>query len=154
MVSKRRQFLSDYPELNEPIDGHGMTFEDIESVRRERLELLRHEMLVLADAADSWREAFYWLARETVPGLMTTVEMEKFGLAPPRHAGRPREWDGPRGYILLRRIDQICTERGRGIRDAIRTIKKKYPAIYRSWSARTIETRYHELRRKSKTDVR
>lgn len=124
------------PALNEPI--REIEPEAIERLRNEKLELLLDEYEIEPWAENPWRDLCYRLACDHVPGMMLRSK-----------AGRPRLWQGARGQILFRMVNDLKAERKRGLRDAIRSTKKGLPRLFGAYSERELETRYYELRKKN-----
>jgi hypothetical protein len=156
-------------ERDEFIAKHERWLESIHEERLEKLVLLLRHYDVARDDPDRWRRLAFRMALDFVPGMRVEYEI-------PRQRGRPRKWKGELGKIFYRHIQAINKERGRGVRDAIRTLLKRLGdssnglitnAVYprndgdelktlsdelsgskRSNSAvRTLEARYHELAR-------
>jgi hypothetical protein len=84
----------------------------------------------------------YFLAVDFVPG-MTILN------APPRKAGRPRKWKGisSDGPFLVHVVEAIQEERKKGISDAVRTAKKRFPERWPDYDAETLVARYYDARK-------
>lgn len=69
------------------------------------------------------------------------------GWYPPK-AGRPKKWRGPESLQLVSVVQTISRERRRGIPDAIRMAKKRFPNLWKEYDEATLKTRYYESLRR------
>jgi hypothetical protein len=118
--------------------------ERISSELRERLELLLEHYKIsdvptLSDAK-RWRALAYALARDFVPGMQVLKRA-------PRKRGRPptKKWKESRiAAHLVEVVESIRLERKKGISDAVRTAKKRYPKAWPGMTADSLVSRYYE----------
>jgi hypothetical protein len=151
------------------IEQHERWLESIYDERLEKLALLLKHYGIEREDPRCWKRLSFRMAQDFVPGMRVEYEL-------PRQRGRPRKWKGEFGDIFYRQIQAITKERGRGVRDAIRTLLKRLgsngsiadKAYQRNMSdelrtlsdelsnskqspsvVRTLEARYHELAREA-----
>jgi|GraSoiStandDraft_24_1057298.scaffolds.fasta_scaffold99089_4 hypothetical protein len=119
------------------------TFErEIERIcaeRREKLELLlEHYHLNALSDAKRWRALASALACEFVRGMHVLKR-------PPRKRGRPPIWKkGDHAEHLVQAVESILSERKKGIRDAVRQAKKRYPEAWPGIKSDSLVSRYYE----------
>jgi hypothetical protein len=117
------------------IYGPSATSEDADKhlldLRIAKIPMLLDHYGIKCDDDGLWAKLSYALACEFVPG---------FQLA--RKRGRPSKpwWHDE---ILFDRVHDIAKERNRGISDAVRVARKRYPEL-RPYTAEGLEARYYE----------
>jgi hypothetical protein len=102
----------------------------------KKLNLLLDHYDIPRDDGDRWLRLSWELACEFLPGMQFTEWQ------PPKDTW---EW---RSIILAARVDVLQEQRNRGIRDAIRTLQKRFPE-WRRYKPKALEARYYEAKKKS-----
>jgi len=113
--------------------------ERISFERREKLELLlEHYMIPALSDAKRWRALAYALACDFVPGMQVLKRA-------PRKRGRPPIWkkSSIAGH-LVEVVESIKLERKKGIPDAVRIAKRRYPEAWPGITADSLVARYYE----------
>ena len=125
--------------LKAPIVYSDRAFRD----RQEKLELLfGHYGINALSEAKRWKALAYALACHLVPGMKVVKRA-------PRKRGRPptQEWKKFRNAKrLVEVIESIEVERNRGISDAARQAKRRYPNDWPEISPKSLVSRYYEAR--------
>ena len=126
--------------LETPIVYSDRAFRD----RQEKLELLfEHYEINASSEAKRWKALAYALACHLVPGMHVLKRA-------PSKPGRPttKGWKKSRNAKrLVEVIESIEIERGKGIPDAARQAKKRYPDDWPGISAKSLVSRYYEARK-------
>jgi hypothetical protein len=113
--------------------------ERISAERREKLELiLEHYHVNTLSDAKRWRVLAYALACEFVRGMHVLKRA-------PRKRGRPPKWKKSSiAAHLVEVVESIKLERKKGILDAVRIAKKRYPEAWPGITADSPVSRYYE----------
>jgi len=108
--------------------------------RTEKLLLLLKHYNINLSSPDKWLMLCWSLAAEL--GVMEVI------FEPPRRRGRSNVWTIDRQRSLVKDVEEICAERGKGVSDAVRVLVKRKEewAKYRE-SPEQLETRHSEARR-------
>ena len=134
------------------LEAHGKSEKDATEVFRrendrianeiyEKFDLLFEHYDLKRDDANGWISLAYRLAADFIPGMRIQVG------TPPK-AGRPKKWRGPESLQLVSVVQTISRERRRGIPDAIRMAKKRFPNLWKEYDEATLKTRYYESLRR------
>jgi hypothetical protein len=107
----------------------------------EKFDLLFQHYGLQRDNANGWLSLAYRLAADLIPGMRIQV-------GKPPKAGRPKKWRGPESLQLVSVVQTINRERRRGIPDAIRMAKRRYPSLWNEYDEATLKTRYYESLRR------
>lgn len=140
-IVKRNELELAFEKLDEEVQTiYEKEIEKISAERREKLELLfEHYMIppTFSDAKRCWALA-YSLALDFVPGMQVLKRA-------PRKRGRPPRWiKGDDAVNLVEVVELILSERNKGIRDAVRQAKKRYPEAWPGTTANSLVSRYYE----------
>jgi hypothetical protein len=110
----------------------------LDSEWSSKFDLLMTHYGIGTQDPERWRLLAFNLALDHVPGM-------RVGRERPRK-GAPRKWDVPRCRAYVALIDKIERERGQGIRDAIRSAKKRN--LIKTGTLRVLENRYHDSKKR------
>jgi hypothetical protein len=75
--------------------------------------------------------------------LQKLERREPSAYSPKKKSGRPRVWKGRDGYLLMIAVNSIKAERGKGIADAVRSLRMRSDR-WRPFPARELEIRFQE----------
>jgi hypothetical protein len=130
------------------LQAYGKSDKDAEEVFRkeneriareigEKFDLLFEHYDLQRDNPNGWISLAYRLAADFIPGMRIQV-------GKPPTAGRPKKWRGAESLKLVSVVQTINRERRRGVQDAIRTAKKRFPDLWNEYDEATLKTRYYE----------
>jgi hypothetical protein len=111
--------------------------------RQQRLELLFEHYVIppASSEAKRWKNLAYALACDFVRGMQVLKRA-------PRKRGAPKKWKGGVRQHLVEVVESILHERKKGIHDAVRTARKRYPEAWpKITTDKSLATRYHEARK-------